>query len=104
MKLVSKIIWGILFLIVFAVSLKNMDKEAVLTFFSGYELKGPLPLLLLGFVLIGFVLGVLAMTPAIFRHRRDLSRYKKTIDTMQKEHQAQQVSIQPPAPDTIVGA
>jgi putative membrane protein len=105
MKVISKIIWGLLFLVVFVIALKNMDKEVVLAFFSGYEIKGPLPLVLLGFMMMGFVLGVLAMTPTFFRHRRDLAKHRKIIDSMHKENEAQALArTQPPVPDTIVSA
>lgn len=105
MRLVSRIIWGILFVLVFIMALKNMDREATLAFFSGYEVHGPLPLMLLAFTLTGFVLGVLAMTPAFLRHRRDLARQRKTIKLMQQEHESQQQArLQPPPPDSIVGA
>lgn len=105
MRLVSRIIWGILFVIVFIVALKNMDREATLAFFSGYEVHGPLPLMLLAFTLTGFVLGVLAMTPAFFRQRRELARQGKTIRKMHKDSEAQQLaSLQAPSPDSVVGA
>lgn len=105
MKLVSKIIWGILFILVFVVALKNMGREATLAFFSGYEVQGPLPLLLLSFTVGGFVLGVLAMTPAFFRQRRELARQGKTIRKMHKDSEAQQLaSLQAPSPDSVVGA
>jgi uncharacterized integral membrane protein len=101
-KLVSKIIWGILFIVVFGWALKNMH-EVVLAFFMGYEIKGPLALILLGAFAAGAVLGVLAMTPTVFRHKRDLSKQKKMIAAMQKESDAQQLArIQPPQPDSIV--
>jgi hypothetical protein len=46
---------------------------------------------------------VLAMTPTFFRHRRDLSKHKKTIAGMQKENEAQQKArMQQPQPDIIV--
>ncbi|HCY61939.1 MAG TPA: DUF1049 domain-containing protein [Oxalobacteraceae bacterium] len=105
MKLVSKIIWAILFIAVFAVALKNMDREATLAFFSGYEVHGPLPLVLLAFTVGGFVLGVLAMTPAFFRQRRDLARQGKALKKMQQDSEAQQLaSLQAPSPDSVVGA
>lgn len=104
MKLVSKIIWAVLFVVVFAVALKNMDREAALAFFSGYEVRGPLPLLLLSFTVGGFVLGVLAMTPAFFRQRRNLAKQDKTIRKMQKDTEVQQLaSLQPPSPDSVAG-
>jgi uncharacterized integral membrane protein len=105
MKLVSKIIWGILFVVVFAVALKNMDREATLAFFSGYEVHGPLPLVLLSFTVGGFVLGVLAMTPAFVRQRRNLARQDKAIKQMQKDSETQQLaSLHAPSPDSVAGA
>ncbi len=105
MKFIAKIIWSIVFIVVFFVASKNMETKATLNFFAGYGLTGPLPLMLLGFIVIGFILGVLAMTPSFFRHRRDLAKQKKAINKMQKDSEAHQlVRSQPPAPDTIVGA
>ncbi|RJG04616.1 LapA family protein [Noviherbaspirillum sedimenti] len=105
MRLVSKIIWSLLFIIVFVVALKNMDREATLAFFSGHEVHAPLPLVLLAFTVIGFVLGVLAMTPTFFRQRRDLAKQRKAIKTMQQDSEAQQLArSQPPSADAIAGA
>jgi hypothetical protein len=64
-----------------------------------------LVLLLLGFFLGGAALGVLAMTPTLFRHRRELSKQKKLVAALQKENEAQQLArSQPPQPAPIVGA
>lgn len=104
MKLVTKIIWGILFVVVFGLALKNMH-EATLLLFLGYEINSPLALVLFAFLLTGFVFGVLAMTPAFFRYRRDLAKCRKTIEAMNKESEAQQLArTQPPLPETIIGA
>ncbi|HJW54277.1 MAG TPA: LapA family protein [Burkholderiaceae bacterium] len=102
MKLVFRIIAAVLFIIFFGFALKN-TQEVALRFFLDYEIRGPLVLLLLGFFTAGAVMGVLAMTPTLFRHRRDLSKQKKTIMAMQKENEAQQMARnQPPQPDSIV--
>lgn len=102
MKLIFRLIAAILFIVFFGFALKN-TQEVALRFFLDYELRGPLVLLLLGFFAGGAVLGVLAMTPTVFRHRRELSRQKKTLGLMQKEHEATQRSIvQPPQPDSIL--
>lgn len=102
MKIISKIIWSILFILVFLLTLKNTH-EGIIYFFS-YELRSPMALILFGFLLSGFVLGVMAMMPTFFRHRRDLAKHKKAMDTMQKETEARLVAqSQPPRPDTIVG-
>lgn len=102
MKIIARIIAVILFVFFFGFALKN-TQEVALRFFFDYELRGPLVLLLLGFFVGGAVLGVLGMTPMMFRHRRDLTQHRKTIDAMRREHEAQQLArVQPPPPDTII--
>jgi putative membrane protein len=102
MKILFRIIAAILFIIFFGFALKN-TQEAALQFFLGYEIRGPLVLLLLGFFAVGAALGVLAMMPTVLRYRRDLSKQKKTIVVMQKDSEAQQLArLQPPQPDSVV--
>jgi putative membrane protein len=101
MKLLFRIIAVILFVVFFGFALKN-TQEVALRFFLDYEIRGPLVLLLLGFFAGGAILGVLAMMPTLFRHRRDLSKHKKTIIAMQKENEEQRLArVQPPQPDII---
>jgi putative membrane protein len=102
MKLLFRIFAVVLFVIFFGFALKN-TQEVALHFFLDYEIRGPLVLLLLGFFAIGAVLGVLAMMPMLLRYRRDLSKFKKTVVTMQKEREEQRLArIQPPPPDSIL--
>lgn len=84
MKLVSRIIALILFILFFGLAIKN-TQEGVLYFFFGYEMRGPLVLLLLGFFAAGIILGVLGMAPMTFRNRRELSRKRKLIEALEKE-------------------
>lgn len=101
MKIVTRLIAAILFLIFFGFALKN-TQEVALRFFWEYEWRGPLVLLLLGFFAGGAALGVLAMTPMAFRHRRELTRKRKLITSMQEEHETQQrARTQPPQVDNI---
>jgi putative membrane protein len=102
MRILFRIVAAILFVIFFGFALKNTQEEA-LQFFFGYEIRGPLVLLLLGFFTAGAALGVLAMTPTVLRYRRDLSKQKKMVAVMQKDSEAQQLArIQPPQPDSVV--
>ncbi len=102
MKLVSRVIAVLLFIVFFGFALKN-TQEVALRFFLDYEIRGPLVLILLGFFAAGATLGVLALTPTVFRHRRDLSKQKKTIMAMQKENEARQLlHAQPPQPDAVI--
>jgi uncharacterized integral membrane protein len=102
MKIISRIIAAILFVVFFGFALKN-TQEAAMRFFFDYEIRGPLVLLMLAFFAAGAVLGVLAMTPTVFRHKRDLSKHKKTIDSMRKEGEAHELArVQPPPPDSVL--
>lgn len=102
MKIVSKITAVFLFILFFGFALKNTQYTA-LHFFWNYELRGPLILFLLGFLIGGAVLGVLAMMPTVFHYRRELAKYKKNVQTLQQEcAEQQEIRDQPPQPDTFV--
>lgn len=79
MTLISRIIAVLLFILFFSFALKNTH-EVALHLFLQYELRGPLVLMLLGFFLVGALLGILAMTPTVFRHRREAMKYKQELD------------------------
>jgi putative membrane protein len=101
MKILFRIIAVLLFIVFFGFALKN-TQEAALHLFLDYEIRGPLVLLLLGFFASGAVLGVLAMTPTVFRHRRDLNRHKRSAAAAQQEAEAQRAArANPPQPDNI---
>lgn len=102
MKILFRIFAVLLFIVFFGFALKN-TQEVSLQFFLGYEMRGPLVLLLLGFFAGGAALGVLAMMPTFFRHRRELAKQRKTISSIQKEVQEQAlVKSQPPQPDAVI--
>jgi uncharacterized integral membrane protein len=101
MKLIVKIVAFVLFVVFFGFALKN-TQEVALRFFWDYEIRGPLVLLVLGFFAAGAIAGVLAMTPMVFRYHRDLSKHKKTVQSMQSQADGQRARIQPPLPDTLV--
>jgi uncharacterized integral membrane protein len=102
MKIISRIVAVLIFIVCFGFALINKD-DVTLRFFFGYETKGPLVLVLLVFFVSGAVLGVLAMTPALFRHRREVSRQKKQIAALQKEAEAQHLArAYPPQPDSVM--
>lgn len=97
MKIILRIITALLFVLFFAFALKN-TQEVTLELFLDYSFRGPLVVLLLGFFVGGAILGVLAMSPTMFRYRREVSRQKKTIVALQKERDTAVVV----APDTLV--
>ncbi|GGC03415.1 LapA family protein [Pseudoduganella buxea] len=95
MKIISTVVGVILFILFFGFALKN-TQEVDLHLFLNYELRGPLVLMLLAFFVAGAALGVLALTPTVFRHRRETNRQKTTIQTLQTS--ALQVNR---APDSV---
>jgi uncharacterized integral membrane protein len=101
MKIISRIIAVILFLLFFGFALKNAD-SVTLKFFMGYEFTRPLVLVLLIFFVAGLVFGVFAMLPTLFRHRRDLTRHKKTLQSKDQEiERLQTENSRPPQPDSV---
>ncbi len=101
MKIISRIIAVILFMLFFLFALKNSD-QVTLHLLMGYEIPGPLILILLAFFVAGFVLGILAMLPMLFRHRRDLSKHKKSLNAKDQEiENLQNEKNRPPQPDSV---
>lgn len=98
MKFVSTLIGLILFILFFGFALKNTH-EVDLRFFLDYELRGPLVLMLLACFVAGAAMGILALTPTVFRQRRERSRHRDTIQALQS---AAGTASVPPAPDSVI--
>jgi uncharacterized membrane protein YciS (DUF1049 family) len=82
--------------------LKNAH-EVTLRFFFNSEWHTPLALLLLAFFVLGGLLGMLAMTPIIFRKRHEASAYKKELKALQHEKEARQTTItRGPQADVVI--
>jgi putative membrane protein len=104
MKLLFRFAALVLFIVFFGFALKN-TKEAALQFFLGYELRGPLVLLLLGFFVLGFVFGIIGMSSIVFRQKRELARQKKMAGQLQKENETRALaSAQSQPPGNVIGA
>jgi uncharacterized integral membrane protein len=104
MKVISRAIAIILFLAFFGLALKNTHL-VTLNFFLGYQRSDPLALILLVCFATGVLLGILAMTPSVFRHRREANRHRKALAVMQKEREAElRAQTQPPLPDSVNSA
>lgn len=96
MKFVSTLAGLILFVLFFGFALKN-TQEVDLHFFLHYELRGPLVLMLLAFFIAGAALGILAVTPTVFRHRRERTRHEDALQALQNAQGAASV----PQPDSV---
>ena len=81
MKFVSTVVGCILFVLFFSFALKNTAQVDL--FFPGFDVHGPLVLMLLAFFVAGVFLGILAVMPTVFRHRRESSQHRNTIQALQ---------------------
>ncbi|MYN05391.1 DUF1049 domain-containing protein [Pseudoduganella sp. DS3] len=97
MKLISTAFGVVLFVLFFGFALKN-TQEVDLHLFLQYELRGPLVLMLLAFFVAGAALSILALTPTLFRQRREANKHKSTIHSLQTA--AMQVNERP-QPDSV---
>ncbi len=97
MKFVTSIVGVILFILFFGFAMKN-DHQVDLNFFLGYELRGPLVLMLLAFFVAGAAFGILAVTPKVIRHRRETTKHKTTIQALQS---VARTGPTQPAPDSV---
>ena len=97
MKVLTTILGVILFILFFGFALKN-TQEVDLNLFLNYELRGPLVLMLLAFFVAGAALGILALTPTVFRQRRQTSQHKNTIQALQS---AAGTGSAQPTPDAV---
>jgi uncharacterized integral membrane protein len=102
MKLLIRLLSIALFIVFFDFALKNTD-EVVLSLFWNSKASAPLILLLLGFLLLGLMIGVLAMMSTLLRYRRELLALKREAE-QQKQSAAEvaKARIQPPAPESLV--
>lgn len=77
----SALIWllrGILFIILLGLAIKNSG-EVELRFFFDASWQTPLSLALLGALVVGIVLGLLALLPQLIRQRRNIGALKRQL-------------------------
>lgn len=102
MKILVRLTTIALFVVFFAFAVKNTD-EVVLHLFWNAQAKSPLILLLLGFLLAGVAMGVLAMTGTLLRYRRELLVCRSELAQHRKAAaDSAAARTQPPAPDTLI--
>jgi uncharacterized integral membrane protein len=90
MKWISRLVSITLFLVFFALAIKN-TQEIELQFFFG-EIRSPLVLLLLAFFVAGCILGVFSMMPACFRNKWEIARQNRRIAVLEQENAAHEPS------------
>jgi len=101
MRIVTWVLWLVVFLFLLAFAAKNLDPVTV-RFYLDHDWQAPLVVVLLGFFAVGVVLGMLAMVGTLLRQRREISRFKRDARRQQRseaESQARADSARPPAVD-----
>ena len=101
MRIVTWVLWLVVFLFLLAFAAKNLDPVTV-RFYLDHDWQAPLVVVLLGFFAVGVVLGMLAMVGTLLRQRREISRLKRDARRQQRseaESQARADSARPPAVD-----
>lgn len=78
MRLVSTLLWIVLFVVLLVFSIENTRNVDLRLF--GQVVTSPLVLLLLVFFAIGVVVGLLASVPSWFRGRREITRLTRELE------------------------
>lgn len=102
MKLLIRLLSIALFIVFFDFALKNTD-EVVLSLFWNSKASAPLILLLLGFLLLGLMIGALAMMSTLLRYRREVLALRREAE-QQKQSTADlaKARSQPPPPESLI--
>lgn len=79
MRIVSTLLWIVLFVLLLVFSIENTRNVDLKLF--GQIVTAPLVLLLLVFFAIGVVVGLLASVPSWFRGRREITRLTRELET-----------------------
>jgi lipopolysaccharide assembly protein A len=101
MRIVTWVLWLVVFLFLLAFAAKNLDPVTV-RFYLDHDWQAPLVVVLLGFFAVGVALGMLAMVGTLLRQRRAISRLKRDARRQQRseaESQARADAARPPAVD-----
>ena len=102
MKWLSRIITLVLFIFFFVLALKN-TQETALYFFWGYELRGPLVLIVLCFFVAGAFLGLMTMIPVVFRRQRELAKQRIRITELEQAQETHVKTNETSSASTVSG-
>jgi uncharacterized integral membrane protein len=87
LRLVTFVVWTVVFLIVLLFALKNADPVTLHLYFDA-AWHPPLVLLLLASFAAGAVFGVIACLPALARRQRGIAALRKELNLRQRESPA----------------
>jgi lipopolysaccharide assembly protein A len=74
MRFITRALWAFVFFTLFAFALNN-EQRVVVNWFFGARSSAPMVIVVLAAFSVGAALGVLAMVPAWWRHRRVARRH-----------------------------
>jgi lipopolysaccharide assembly protein A len=97
MRLVLWLVRALIFFTLFAFALNNQH-EAGIRWFFGYEWRAPMVFVVLAAFSAGCVLGVLAMLPSWWKHRRVAQRHRRSL-LAEPEPTSSAPAVAPPPPD-----
>jgi uncharacterized integral membrane protein len=83
-----------IFFTLFAFTLNNQG-DVTVHFFFGRQWTGPLILVVLGAFCIGVMLGIVAMVPRWWRHRRDAAKARRALQPQGSAPQTPQPVLPP---------
>jgi putative membrane protein len=83
-----------IFFTLFAFTLNNQS-DVTVHFFFGRQWTGPLILVVLGAFCIGVMLGIVAMVPRWWRHRRDAAKARRALQPQSAASPAPQPVLPP---------
>jgi lipopolysaccharide assembly protein A len=78
LRILSAVVWAVVFLVIFLFALKNTDPVTVRFYFE-QEWHAPLIMVVVAVFASGAVLGMIALIPAFMRRHRTIARLKKEL-------------------------
>ena len=96
MRIVTRTVWLLLFILLLAFAAKNTEPIA-LRFYFDLVWQAPLVLLLFAFFAAGALLGVVAVLGTLLRQRREILRLRRAARSAARSQDAQPAREAPPA-------
>jgi len=96
MRIVTRTVWLLLFILLLVFAAKNTEPVA-LRFYFDLVWQAPLVLLLFAFFAAGALLGVVAVLGTLLRQRREILRLRRAARSAAQAQDAQPAREAPPA-------
>ena len=87
LRILSALVWAVVFLALFLFALKNSDPVTV-RFYFDQEWRAPLMMVVVAALAVGAVFGMIACIPAFMRRQREIASLKKELRLRPAAHAA----------------